>query len=80
MPGQAAGQHGLAGSGRAEEQEVVAAGGGDLERAPGERLAAHVGQVGSGGIGGWRERGEVRRAPGARGPASATASGSEATG
>lgn len=30
--GQAAGQHALAGAGRADEQQVVAAGGGDLQR------------------------------------------------
>ena len=44
--GQAARQHRLARAGRPDEQQVVAAGGGDLERAPRERLAAHVGEVG----------------------------------
>ncbi len=47
--GQAAGEHRLAGPGRADEQEVVAAGGGDLERTARCDLPAHVGEV-------WRGR------------------------
>ena len=46
--GQAPGEHRLAGAGRPDEQQVVAAGRGDLEREPGDGLAAHVGQVGRG--------------------------------
>ncbi len=43
--GQAAGQHALAGTGRANEQQVVAAGGSDLQRPLGLGLADHVLQV-----------------------------------
>ena len=39
-------EHRLARPGRAGEQQVVAAGGGELERAPGALLAANVGEVG----------------------------------
>ena len=42
---QPARQHRLARAGRADEQQVVAAGRGDLERPPRQRLPAHVGQV-----------------------------------
>ena len=42
---QALGQHGLAGAGRADHQDVVAAGGGDFERALGDVLAADVLEV-----------------------------------
>jgi hypothetical protein len=38
-------EHGLAGPGRAHEEHVVAAGRGDLERAPRHRLAFHVPEV-----------------------------------
>ncbi len=44
--GQARRQHGLAGSGRAGHQQVVATGGGDLQRALRALLPAHVAQVG----------------------------------
>ena len=44
--GQALRQHRLAGSRRADHQQAVRAGGRDLERALGRRLAAHVGEVG----------------------------------
>ena len=40
------GEHGLACARRADEQQVVPAGGGDLQRLAGGGLAAHVGQVG----------------------------------
>ena len=43
---QAACEHRLARAGRPDEQQVVAAGGGELQRATGDRLAADVGQVG----------------------------------
>ncbi len=43
--GQSARQHALAGAGRADEQQVVAAGGGDLQRPLGLRLADHILQV-----------------------------------
>lgn len=43
--GQAAGQHALAGAGRADEQQVVAAGGSDLQRPFGLGLADHVLQI-----------------------------------
>ena len=46
IPGQPAREHRLAGAGRAGEEHVVRAGGGDLERAPGALLAAHVAEVG----------------------------------
>ena len=39
-------EHRLAGAGRPDHQQVVTAGRRDLERAPGERLAANVGEVG----------------------------------
>ncbi len=42
---QAAGQHGLAAPRGAEEEQVVVAGGGDLERPLGARLPGHVPQV-----------------------------------
>ena len=65
--GQAPGQHALARTGRADEQQVVAAGGGNFDRASGERLAAHVCQVG-GGIacrrGRWRGGRRARLTPG----------------
>ena len=48
QPGQPAGQHRLARAGRADQQEVVPAGGRHLERVAGDRLAADVGQVGAG--------------------------------
>ena len=44
--GQALGQHGLAGAGWADHQDVVAAGCGDLKRALGDVLAADVAEVG----------------------------------
>jgi hypothetical protein len=43
---QALRQHRLAGAGRADHQEIVAAGGGDLERALGGLLSLDVGKVG----------------------------------
>ena len=43
--GQAGGEHGFAAAGRADHQDVVAAGGGDLERAFGLFLAAHVAEI-----------------------------------
>jgi len=43
--GEARGQHGFAGAGRADHQEVVAACGGDLEGAPRYLLATHVGEI-----------------------------------
>jgi len=43
--GQAPGQHGLAGAGRAGEEQVVGAGGGDLQGPAGLVLAADVGEV-----------------------------------
>ena len=45
QPRQALGEHRLAGPRRADEQQVVPAGGGDLQCPPGRRLAADVGQV-----------------------------------
>ena len=47
-PGQSPGEHGLPRARWADHQEVVAAGGGDLESALGVLLAAHVGQVRAG--------------------------------
>ncbi len=44
--GQAPGQHGLARAGRADQQQVVAAGGGDLQRPLHVLLPHHVGEVG----------------------------------
>ena len=44
-PRQPRGEHRLAGARRADEQQVVAARGGDLQRAPRDLLPAHVGQV-----------------------------------
>ena len=44
--GQALGEHGLAGAGRADHEDVVATGGGDLEGALGDVLAADVAEVG----------------------------------
>ena len=53
--GKPPGEHRLAGAGRTGHQDVVAAGGGDLEGAARERLSADVGEVvlglGSGGVG-----------------------------
>src|SRR4029077_8072456 len=43
--GQAVGEHALAGAGWTDKEEAVSAGGGDLERAAGVLLAAHVAQV-----------------------------------
>ncbi len=43
---QSLGEHRLARPGRADHQQVVAAGGGDLQRPPGDRLAADVGEIG----------------------------------
>ena len=43
--GQALGQHGFAGAGRADHQNVVAAGGGYFEGALGRLLAAHILEV-----------------------------------
>ena len=54
--GQPARQHRLAGAGRADHQQVVAAGGGDLERALGGLLALDVGEVG-------QTPGRIRRCP-----------------
>ena len=59
--------HRLAGARRSDEQQVVTAGRGDLERAPREQLAADVGEIraergGAGRQGGTgRRRGEPRR-------------------
>ena len=44
-PGNPSCHHRLAGAGRTDEQQVVAAGGGHLERAPREQLAADVGEI-----------------------------------
>ena len=46
QPGEPLGEHRLAGAGRPDEEEVVPAGGGDLEGAPGEHLAPDLGEVG----------------------------------
>ena len=46
---QARGEHGFAGARRSDQQQVVAAGRGDLQRAPGGFHALHVGHVGAGG-------------------------------
>ena len=46
--GQSLGEHRLARSGRADHQQVVPAGGGDLQCPTGDRLAADVGEVGRG--------------------------------
>ncbi len=43
--GQALGEHGFAGAGRADHEDVVAAGGGDFESALGGLLAAHIFEV-----------------------------------
>ena len=45
IPGQPAREHRLPRAGRPAEEQVVAARGGELERAPGAFLAAHVGEV-----------------------------------
>lgn len=51
--GDSFGQHGLSGAGWAGEEQVVAAGGGDLQGEAGSVLACDVGEVGSfGGVGG----------------------------
>ena len=47
-PGQPPREHGLAGAGRATEQEVVPSGGRDLERATRPLLAADVGEIRAG--------------------------------
>ena len=44
-PGRALGHHRLAGAGRTREQDVVPAGGGNLQRPARELLTAHVGEV-----------------------------------
>ncbi len=44
--GEALSQHRLAAAGRTDQEEVVAASGGDLQRAPGHGLTADVAQVG----------------------------------
>ncbi len=46
-PGQPPRHHRLAGTGRTDQQQVVAAGAGDLERAAREELAADVGEIGA---------------------------------
>jgi hypothetical protein len=43
--GQALRQHALAGTGRADEQDAVGAGGGDQQRTLGCRLSAHLRQI-----------------------------------
>jgi hypothetical protein len=48
-PWKPAGEHRLAGSGRAQQQEVVRAGGRDLERTPRPLLTSQVREVGCGG-------------------------------
>jgi len=58
--GQSAGEHGLAGAGRADEQQAVAAGRGDFERAFGVLLAAHFAQVRT-GVFRWQRRKPVHR-------------------
>ncbi len=50
--GEAPGEHGLPGTGRATQQQVVAAGGGDLDRAPGLFLSVDLGEVGIENAGG----------------------------
>ena len=47
-PREAGGEHRLSGSWGAHQQQVVATGGGHLERPPGETLSTDIGQVGSG--------------------------------
>ena len=42
---QPSGQHALAGTGGADEQEVVAARGGDFDGASGQRLAAYISEI-----------------------------------
>ena len=65
--GQALGEHGFAGAGRADHEDVVATGGGDFESALGYVLAADVAEVGlvlDGFVeqdGGCRRRGAGRR-------------------
>ncbi len=62
--GEPPGEHGLAGAGRAHHEDVVTAGGGDLEGAPRRRLAAHLGQIDRAGGGlGRRGRRAAREAP-----------------
>ena len=46
--GQPSRQHRLARAGRSHEQQVVIAGRGDFEGEPGNRLSAHVGEIGRG--------------------------------
>jgi hypothetical protein len=45
IEGQPLGEHGLAGAGRADHKDVVAAGSGHFERALGRLLAAHIFEV-----------------------------------
>ena len=58
-PGQPRRQHRLAGARRADQQQVMAAGGGDLHGAAGGFHALHVGQVGA--AAGLRHTGGIRR-------------------
>ena len=53
-PRKAAREHGLARAGRADEQKIVPAGRGELERALGRELTAHVGEIGNGSCNGPR--------------------------
>src|SRR5690606_19344128 len=71
--GEPGGQHGLAGTGRADHEEVVPAGGGDLEGEAGVRLSDDVGEVRGGGP--WRGRWGVRRLGGGRGDVGAVLAG-----
>ena len=57
--GQAAGQQGLAGAGRTDEQQVVAPGCSNLERPPRAALASDVDEVERGAC--WRRCGSFRR-------------------
>ena len=59
-------QHGLAGAGRADHQQVVPAGGGDLERAPRDTLPAQIAQI---------ERRVVKGGPASRSATCGTTSG-----
>jgi len=59
--GEARGEHGFAAAGRADQQQVVVAGCRNFQRAPGQRLTAHVGEVVAAGkgrraFGGMRQR------------------------
>ena len=62
-PGDAPGQHRLAGAGWPDEDEVVAARGRDLQRAAGDRLPADVGHVGQRAARDPRRRASGRRRP-----------------